>query len=152
LYKKIRSFIVFASIEIIRLSVKMSLLFTYIGFFIFFNSSSVFQYFSHLYLGLLFPIRRWLRIWGPLRRSLKRLSSLRLKSSDSSNSLEFLRNLSSPLFSSSNTSGVSLPSRKEDGRRCKFVRDVCERDLIKLFNTPFPCVAIGCASSVLRGR
>lgn len=108
----------------------------YIGFFIPFNSSSVFQYLSHLYRGLLFPIRRWLRICGPLRTALRRLS---LKSSRSSNTLR----------GRSSSSKKSLPGSDPDERRV--VYDPFDWFLISLVKVPWPCVAIGLVLSVLRG-
>jgi hypothetical protein len=58
--------------------------FTNIGFFILFNSSFVFQYCLHRYLGLLLPIRRMLLICGPLSSRVECLSTLLLEASASS--------------------------------------------------------------------
>lgn len=102
---------------------------TYIGFFMTFNSSSVFQYLFQLYLGLLFPINRILRICGPYSTELAR------------------RNW-----------GDSSPSHRHDIRSptsssltiIDGARDVLERVRINEFKTPALCSAIGLSS--LSGR
>lgn len=83
---------------------------------------------------------------GPLSIMLKRRSSMLLKSSPSSYSLERV----SPVSSSSVD---SLPRMIDDGRRCIVVRELLDRDFMRLTRVPWPCVAIGFVpSSQLRGR
>ena len=99
-----------------------------------FNSSSVFQYLFQLYLGLLFPINRILRICGP-------------------NSTELARRdwgVSSPSHRHDRCSPTSSSLAITDGGGLSLWSDVLERVRINVFSTPALCTAIGLSS--LSGR
>lgn len=112
---------------------------TYIGFFIVFNSSSVFQYRSHRYLGLLFPMSRWLRICGPFKTSLWRLSS----------ALDISRSCSLPFIISIPISSSSSPALCAIEVRRAPARDTLDWDRSKVVKAPWPLVAIGLDASWL---
>lgn len=99
-----------------------------------FNSSSVFQYLFHLYLGLLFPINRILRICGPYSTELARRDWA----------------VSSPSHRHDTRSPTSSSPAVMDGVRLSLWSDVLERVRINEFNTPELCSAIGLSS--LSGR
>lgn len=99
-----------------------------------FNSSSVFQYLFHLYLGLLFPINRILRICGPNSTELARRN----------------RGDSSPSHRHDTRSPTSSSLTVMDGARPSLWSDVLERVRINEFNTPELCSAMGLSS--LSGR
>jgi len=122
---------------------------TYIGFFICFSSSSVFQYCRQLYLGLLLPIKRILRMRGSLRMLLARLSSA---ARCGSSKLSRPRRIAKPASSSLGVDGSRPATIDEERRCCVFAaREVADRDLMRLLRVPLPCVAIGLLSS-LNGR